>query len=878
MARTRPRRHGFDEAPPAGRTVRWHSNFVANPIRHPPERKFEQLSVLMYKTRPMTRLACLLAFTFVCSNIVSSQSPPPPPPEKITITARTAGLEKRDGFLPYYWDEKKGVILVELSPAALTRQFIYFTGLASGVGSTEVFADRSSFGGQALCGFRRAGSKVLVIQENTSFRAEGGSPELKHSIQSSFPTSVLAALPVEAEQEGVVLINANYLLVRDAFDLISQLRRPTRAVAGVLVRTEAGGSNWRLDESRSAVDLEHAGSFPLNTEFEVLLTFATESESNMNSPDSHALSVREHHSFVALPPAGYEPREQDPRVGFSSVTFQDFSQPYDRPLTRYLISRWRLEKKDPNAKISEAVKPLVFYLDRAIPEPVRSAARRGALWWNAAFEQAGFKDALRIEDLPADADPLDIRYPTIQWTNRSGRGWSVGQSHVDPRTGEILHAVVQLDSHRVRTVNNYWESTIPSGRETGEPALDTFAALDNLDPRANEEQVMLNRIALLTCHEVGHVLGLEHNFVASTFGRGSVMDYFAPRVRIRADGSADLSDAYMQGVGSYDRFVIEWGYSQKPLDVSTEQEQARLKALVGSAISQGIVWGNYDDPRWNAYDDGPDPVAWLKEILPVRNALLARYGQQMLRPGEPGSMLASRFPLIYLFHRYALAAALNVIGSAKVPIALTGDAQTLVSIWPAESQKEALRLTLQALNPSELKVSPELWKLLAPVENRDADPERFTSSAGYLFSPQDGARAVAEIVVGGLLDSKRMERLEVISRQDAQSLSPRGVISSMVSTAFSDTAKTPSEADLAGVVQTEIAERLMILAANSEATSEVRSAALAGVHEVQNAVKKRPVANPVLQLLDHEITLFLQNPQQNTPKLKPAGAPPGPPV
>src|SRR5437773_1036373 len=279
---------------------------------------------------------------------------------------------------------------------------------------------------------------------------------------------------------------------------------------------------------------------------------------------------------MALPAPGYEPLEQDLRVGFISTSFQDFSQRYDRPLTRYLVQRWRLQKKDPGSALSEPVKPIVFYLDRAIPEPVRSAARTGALWWNTAFEQAGFRNALRIEDLPEGADPMDVRYPTIQWTNRSGRGWSVGQSHVDPRTGQIVHAVVQLDSHRMRTVNNYWNSTMPSGRDSAEPALDTFAALDNLDPRTNEQQVMLNRLALLTCHEMGHVLGLEHNFVASTYGRGSVMDYYAPRVKLRSDGSADLSDAYMQGTGSYDKFAIEWGYSEGKPGASPEQERDRL--------------------------------------------------------------------------------------------------------------------------------------------------------------------------------------------------------------------------------------------------------------------------------------------------------------
>ena len=553
--------------------------------------------LVMYKTKPMKRLHLSLALVLLVGGIATgagAQTTAKPSNDGSQLAARTAGLQKHDGFFPYYWDEKKGDILFELSPAALRREFLYFTGLGSGIGSIETFADRSSFGAGAVCRFRRVGMRVLVIEENTSFLAPDGTPELKHSVEYSFPTSVLASLPVEAEQDGTVLVDADALLIRDAFDLLSQLRRPTHAVGGVMVREASSkAADWRLDKDRSVIDLEHTGSFPLNTEVEALLTFATDSESDLNQPDSHSLSVREHHSFVAMPAPGYEPLDQDPRVGFISVSFQDFSQPYDRPLTRYLVERWRLQKKDPKAALSEPVKPIVFYLDRAIPEPVRSAARMGALWWNQAFEQAGFKNALRVEDLPEGADPMDIRYPTIQWTNRSGRGWSVGQSHVDPRTGEIIHAVVQLDSHRMRTMNNYWESVMPSGRDSAEPALDTFAALDNLDPRTSEEHVMLQRLALLTCHEMGHVLGLDHNFVASTYGRGSVMDYFAPRVQIRADGTADLSDAYMQGTGSYDRFAIEWGYSQGNPDSKAPEEQARRDAIVKGAIAKGNRMGQH---------------------------------------------------------------------------------------------------------------------------------------------------------------------------------------------------------------------------------------------------------------------------------------------
>jgi len=827
----------------------------------------------------MTRLQVSFVLLVMVGCIAAgAQTSAKPGGDASTLTARTAGLERHDGFFPYYWDEKKGDILFELSPAALQGEFLYFTGLGSGVGTIEAFADRSSFGSGSVCRFRRVGMRVLVIEENSSFVAPKGSPELQHSVEYSFPTSVLASLPIEAEHDGTVLVDADALLVRDAFDLLSQLRRPTRAVGGVTIREQLSkAADWRLDKDRSVIDLEHTGSFPLNTEVEALLTFASDTETDLNQPDPHSLSIREHHSFVAIPAPGYQPLEQDPRVGFSSTSLQDFSQPYNQPLTRYLVQRWRLQKKDPNAALSEPVKPIVFYLDRAIPEPVRSAARMGALWWNAAFEQAGFKNALHIEDLPEGADPMDIRYPTIQWTNRSGRGWSVGQSHVDLRTGEIIHAVVQLDSHRMRTVNNYWESMMPSGRDSAEPALDTFAALDNLDPQTPEERVMLQRLALLTCHEVGHVLGLDHNFVASTYGRGSVMDYFAPRVKIRADRTADLSDAYMQGTGSYDRFAIEWGYSQGKLG-SNGEEQARRDAIVKDAIAKGIVWGNTSDPRWNSYDDGPDPVTWLKQVLPVRDSLLAQYTPRMLRPGEPNSMFTARLPLVYLFHRYALGAAISVVGSAKVPLSLAGDGQQPIIIWPGESQKEALQLALSALNPSRLNVPPEIWKALAPQENRDSDAERFTSSAGYLFSPQDGARAVAEIVVGGLLEPRRLQRLAVISQQDNRVPSPGSVVSALVGTAFAGAAKTAAERDLAGVVQTDVAERLMILTANAEATPEVRAVALAGVREVQGAIKKSATRGPAIEQIDHEIILFLQNPEQNTPKLKSSGAPPGPPV
>lgn len=800
--------------------------------------------------------------------------------------SRTAGMKKQDGYIPLYYDEKKGDLYFELSAERMNTPLLHFASLATGVGSTNMFADRGSLGASNVIHFERHGSKVLVVAENTDFRAEKGSPELKKAVEAGFAPSVLAALPIESEENGALLVKANPLILRDAYGLLGQLRRPSRFVGGQAIRdSSASGASWRLDAERSAVSMENTRAFPRNTEVEALLTFATDNPSGgYGQPDSGSLTVRQHQSFVAPPEPGFVPIERDPRVGYITNDFNDLSQPYTDLPPRAYITRWRLEKKDPKAAVGEPVKPITFYLDRAMPEPIRSAVRRGVMEWNSAFELAGFKNAVHVEDLPAGADPMDVRYSSILWTNRNGRGWSVGMIHTDPRTGEILHAIVQMDSHRMRTVNNYWESlTNPNPADTprhdpttiADPGLDLMAGLEMLAVGGNgptEEQLVEERLALLGSHEFGHVIGLDHNFIASTFGRGSVMDYFSPRVKLNADGSFDLSDLYMKGIGSYDRFAIDWGY--------TPDKNARDR-IAREGADSGVLQGNYSDPRWNPYDDGPDPVTNLKAVLPVREAVLAKFGPQLLRANEPMSALQSRFALAYLYHRYAAQGAINVVGSAKIPPSLKGDGQTPVEVWPMAQQREAVKLLASMLAPEKLSVRPDLWRALAPTEDSSNDSERYNSSAGYLFSPEDGARSIAELVIQGVLDAPRLQRMKAIRLADNKAITPEEVIGELTNAAFT-ASKDPAAAELQGVVRHVLGEQLMSLSMNENATSEVRADAWAGVNRLEQtlraALAKPGVADNASHLLLKEIELFKQDPYRNQPKRKAAQPPAGPPI
>ncbi len=775
-----------------------------------------------------------------------------------TVAERTRGLERADGFMPLYWDAGRGRVLVEVP--VFDRDVLYFVSAASGAGSVELPFDRGILGTEVVH-FVRSGPRVLVVAQHTRYRAVGGSAAQVENVKDSFASSVLASLPVEADEAGRVLVDATPLFMRDAADVEGRLRRVNQGA-------------FRFDGARSGFFAPRIKSFPLNAEVETIVTFGADNPGmlvNNVTPDGRSFTLRIHHSFLKAP-EGYTPRVADPRIGVSAISFRDYAKPFDDDTETQWITRWRLEKKDPAAAMSEPKVPIVFYLDPGIPEPTRSAMRAGALWWNKAYEAAGFRNAVQVKDPTPDMDPMDIRYSWILWINRDERGFSSGGTFRDPRTGEILGSKTRMDSHRVRTIGNYWESYTPTSGAGGDEALmmadaGLLTALAGEQPAADmpaaERDLILVRQTLLTAHELGHVMGFQHNFSASLDNFGSVMEYPTPRVKV-VNGKLDLSDAFQRAIGPYDELMARYAYTVFP----AAQEKAGLEGVIRDMRAKGLHYLPETDPRWSWYDDRATPQEYLRETVAARRVMLQSYGPNILRAGEPlGALRDARLWMTYLHHRWAIEAGQRYVGGMFHTYNVKGDAGAATEIVPAATQREVLGLLLAAVKPEALELPESLLAQLTPHPNSNLED----LSSDYAFDHRRAARILAAMVLGDLLQADRAARLVAFADRQPNALTLPEVVTEVLKATWGPhTPESPMQDSLRRVTERAALDALMMLGADPDATPEVRALVLNELRKLQQGLGVRKETDPMtdahVRQAEADITRYLQNPAANAPK------------
>jgi hypothetical protein len=623
-----------------------------------------------------------------------------------------------EGFIDQYWDADSGRLLLDVGE--LDQPFIYQSSLARGAGSNDLGLDRGQLGQTRIVRFVRSGPKVLLVEDNLAYRASSDNKDEAQAVEESFARSVIWGFEDLEPLSERVLVDATPFLVRDANSLSARLNA-------------AGEGNYSVDAARSAIFLPRTKGFPDNSEAEAIVTFTGQPTGPYLStvtPDASAVTVHIHHSFIRLPDEGYEPLAYDPRSGviglnYDAAGYTDFATAIGDDLTVDFGRRHRLKKKDPAAAMSEAVEPIIYYLDRGAPEPVRSALLEGARWWNQAFEAAGYKNAFQVELLPEGVDPMDVRYNVIQWVHRSTRGWSYGSSILDPRTGEILKGLVTLGSLRVRQDYLIAEGLLaPYADETVPPEM---------------LEMSLARIRQLAAHEVGHTIGFEHNFAASTQDRASVMDYPAPLVRIRDDGSLDLSAAYDDKIGSWDKRTVLYAYQDFPAGV--DRAAARQKILA-ETIAAGFRYVSDNDarspatahPYGNLWDNGADAIAELEHLLRVRDIALNQFSERNIRVGRPLATLEEALVPIYLLHRYQVEAVGKLIGGQYFTYSLRGDGQSPPTQVPGERQQQAIAALIGTLDPAMLKLPDALVAMIPPrPPNEPKSRETFSGANGVVF-------------------------------------------------------------------------------------------------------------------------------------------------
>lgn len=743
-----------------------------------------------------------------------------------------AALSRQDGLLPIFVDQEAGRVLVQLPAAGadgVLARVIHHTALRTGVGSAVTGLDRAQTGATNILAFRRIGKRIVAEFENPKYAAPNGSPDEQAAARDAFVGSTVWAGDVVATApDGSVLVDIAGFLTRDAMGIAETLKA-------------TGQGTLRPVADLTLVDPAASRAFPENLELEARLTFAVDGpggELSRIAPDARLATFTVHHSFIKLPEPGFVTRDYDPRTGAFDTLVTDFSAPLNAPMARRYASRFRLEKTDPSQARSTVKAPIVFYIDRAAPEPIRSALVDGVSWWAAAFDKAGFIDAFKVEVLPEGVDPLDARYNVVNWVNRSTRSWSYGQSVIDPRTGEIVKGSVLLGSLRIRQDILIFEGLL---------GADHTGAGGPNDP----QEIALARIRQLGAHEVGHAIGLQHNFAASTQGRGSVMDYPVPQITVTAEKGLDFTDAYAVGEGAWDDFAIDQLYSDADSAVLKARAEAGLARMRYVSDNDARVGG--DSQAWGSlWDNGADPVAELAHIMQIRRIALDRFGLRNLPAGSAVNDLRRRLVPIYLYHRYQVDAVSKLVGGIDYGYPVAGDGREAATPVPAATQRAALSALVATLAPAELDLPEPLIALLAAQQSgeRDAqnDIEVFKGLEGRAFDPGVAADVAADVTLTALFAPERVNRLADAGRRDPSQLALGETIDAITAAAFA-----PASGRLAEPARRVQAQYVLTLAgllrgkdlsSTSAAIVDARLQALAG------RLKASRAADPVQR--DHD--------------------------
>jgi hypothetical protein len=816
-----------------------------------------------------------------------------------SIEERATGMQKLDGYFPMYWDERTGSLFLEIS--RFDTDFLYATGLAAGLGSNDIGLDRGQEGGGKIVSFQRIGPKVLLVQPNESFRSSSSNPAERRSVEDSFAKSVLWGFTVAAETNGRVLVDATDFVVRDGHGAGNSLGTGTAA--------------YRVDRTRSALYMQRTKAFPKNTEIEVTLTFVNEATGGRGgfgggptqgpppiqvtvpgaavaaggrggrggggfgglfsgtvasvTPTPEAVTLREHYSLVELPDGNFTPRYDDPRAGYSGLSFVDYSVPIGEPMVKRFIRRHRLEKKDPNAAMSEPVKPIRYWVDPGAPEDVKKALIEGASWWNQAFEAAGFKNAFLVDVLPEGADPMDIRYNMINWVHRSTRGWSSGATVADPRTGEIIKGTVTLGSLRDRQDYLIFEGLL-SPYTTGNEKPDLLY------------QTALARIRQLAAHEVGHTLGLGHNYYDSTKGWISVMDYPHPQEKLREDGTIDISEAYPARIGDWDKVTINYGYRVLPKG----DEPAALEKILNDAWEQDLRYMTNQDtethPRVDQWSNGVNQADELNRIMKIRRAALNRLGEHTIRNGAAMATIEEPLVPIFMYHRYSVESAASMVGGIDYIYGMRGDGRTPTKWESAANQRKALEALANTLKPSELTVPKQVLDAIPPrPPGFGRHRELFPRTTGDGFDPLSPATVASDVTLGFVLQLDRSARMVAQHAVDPALPGLEEVIDRLTKATFDAPVASPYEAEVRRTEERVLVDRVMWLATGAP-NSQVRAIATLKLSKLAARLRSEANTTEAEQaqhtLLAADIKRFLDRPAETIRIMPAPDSPPGAPI